>query len=161
MYFQETGAVLKAARKNKQFTQANLAKMVGISRVTVNQFENGGVVDLGARKLFALLSAVGLEVSVTPKKNHSGRINYLQLACTSANVSYKESLTPEDLIGALTTGKVPAEHKPHLRVIFDEVPEKVFQGMLEQLSTWGSPQRIHRNAQKLARQIGSRRAELL
>ncbi|TRZ55182.1 MAG: XRE family transcriptional regulator [Rhodocyclaceae bacterium] len=160
MYFQETGAALKAARKNKQITQANLAKMAGLSRVTVNQLENGGVVDLGAKKLFALLSAVGLEVSVTPKQDRSARRNYLQMACTSANVSYKESLTPEELISALTTGTIPSQFKPHLRVIFDEAPDTVFQGMLEQVSTWGSTKRIHRNAEKLARQIGSRRTDL-
>lgn len=157
MYFQEIGAPLKEARKVRGLTQAALADLVGLSRTTVNQVENGVFPDLGTKKLLVLLSAVGLELALAPKPKHSNHKDYLKLACTSANVSYKESLTPDELVRALLSGVAPIARRPHLRVIFDEVPESVFKGMLAQVSRWVPPERVRRNSEKLAKQIGSRR----
>jgi len=157
MYFQEIGAPLKEARKIRGLTQAALADRVGLCRTTVNQLENGVFPDLGAKKLLALLSAVGLELALAPTPKRSNRKDYLKLACTSANVSYKESLTPDELVRALLSGVAPNARRPQLRVIFDEVPETVFEGMLAQVSRWASSERVRRNSEKLANQIGSRR----
>lgn len=157
MYFQEIAAPIREARKDRGLTQAALAELVGLSRTTVNQLENGVFPDLGAKKLLALLSAVGLEIAVAPKPRSPNRKDFLKLACASANVSYKKSITPDELVRALLSGIAPIERRPQLRVIFDEVPEPVFQGMLAQVSRWASPVRVRRNAETLAKQIGSRR----
>lgn len=156
MYFQQLGRHLTEARKDKGLTQEALAKAVGLSRTTVNQMENGVFPDLGARKLLALLSAVGLDLEVKPKPK-SGK-DYLKLACTSANVSYKESLLPDELARALLAGKAPAARRPQLRVVFDELPDPVFDGLLAQVEPWAKPGRVRRNVERLAVALDSRRA---
>lgn len=157
MYFQEIGAPLKEARKSRGLTQQALAELAGLSRTTVNQLENGVFPDLGAKKLLTLLSAVGLELALAPKPKHSDHKDYLKLACTSANVSFKEFLTPDELVGALLSGMVPKARRPQLRAVFDEVPASVFDGMLAQVGAWATPERVQQNVGKLAGQIGSRR----
>jgi len=45
-----------------------------------------------------------------------------------------------------------------LRVVFDEVPDAIFEGLLAQVSAWSKPDRIRRHVRALADQIGSRRS---
>jgi transcriptional regulator with XRE-family HTH domain len=158
MYFQEIGNALRNARQAKGMTQATLAAVAGVSRTTVNQVENGVFPDLGAKKLLALLAAVGLDFALVPQRAAAGQRDYLKLACTSANVSYKEALTPDELASALLSGKAPPARRPQLRVVFDEVPDAVFEGLLAQVGAWSKPERIRRHADALAEQIGSRRS---
>jgi transcriptional regulator with XRE-family HTH domain len=158
MYFQEIGKALQGARQAKGLTQAALAQAAGVSRTTVNQMENGVFPDLGAKKLLVLLAAVGLDFALTPQRTHAGQRDYLKLACISANVSYKEALTPDELASALLSGKAPPARRPQLRVVFDEVPDAVFEGLLAQVGAWSEPERIWRHAQALADQIGSHRS---
>lgn len=155
MYFQELGEHVRASRKNLGLTQEQLAKTVNISRVTVNQLESGVVAEIGSRKLLALLDAVGLDLLVTPKLR---KRDYLKLACTSASVSYRQSLSPEELAHVLMSGIAPANRRPQLRVVFDEVPESIFEGLLSQVESWTKPGRVRKNAEKLAIQLDSRRA---
>jgi transcriptional regulator with XRE-family HTH domain len=142
MYFQEIGNALRNARQAKGMTQATLAAVAGVSRTTVNQVENGVFPDLGAKKLLALLAAVGLDFALVPQRAAAGQRDYLKLACTSANVS----------------SKAPPARRPQLRVVFDEVPDAVFEGLLAQVGAWSKPERIRRHADALAEQIGSRRS---
>lgn len=156
MYLQQIGEALRCARKAAGLTQEALGQATGVSRVTINQVENGVVSEVGSKKLLALLSAVGLDLAVTPKVGNEK--DYLKLACISANVSYKKVLTPDELAHALLSGKAPAAYRPQLRVVFDEVPEPVFAGMLAQVEKWSKPGRVRKNAESLAAQINSRRA---
>lgn len=158
MYFQEIGKALQNARQAKGLTQAALAQAAGVSRTTVNQLENGVFPDLGTKKLLALLATVGLDVALTPRHPRTSKRDYLKLACASANVSYKEALTPDELASALLSGKALAARRPQLRVVFDEVPDAVFEGLLAQVGAWSKPERVRRNAQALARKLGSRRS---
>lgn len=52
------------ARKSRRISQADLAKMLGMSRTTIGQIENGTVQDIGVRKLLRLLEYLGLELRV-------------------------------------------------------------------------------------------------
>jgi transcriptional regulator with XRE-family HTH domain len=155
MYFQELGKHLRSSRKGLGLTQEQLAKEANVSRVTVNQLENGMVSEIGSRKLLSLLDAVGLDLVITPKMR---KRDYLKLACTSANVSYRDALTPDELAYVLITGNAPATRRPQLRVIFDEVPDTIFEGVLAQIEPWAKSGRVRKNAQKLAIQLDSRRA---
>ncbi|MDO8958851.1 MAG: helix-turn-helix transcriptional regulator [Rhodocyclaceae bacterium] len=156
MYFHQFGRQLRKARQGAGLTQEDLAQAAGVSRVTVNQIENGVFPDLGCRKLLALLAVVGLDLAVTPKERKEK--DYLKLACISANVSHRESLSPDELAHTLLTGKAQASRRSHLRVVFDEVPESVFEGMLSQVEQWVPPGRVRKNAQNLAAQLDSRRS---
>ena len=68
MHFGEIGAAIRSARKASGRTQAELAAALGMSRATVSAIENGTVPEIGVRKLMALAAALGLELSVGPRR---------------------------------------------------------------------------------------------
>lgn len=156
MRYFELGHIVRQARTSAAATQADLAEQAGVTRTTINQLEAGSCPDLGIRKVIRLIDGLGLELNVTSARKKKTP-DYLRMACVSANVSLREPITPDDLAQVFLTGKVPRRLRPHLRVIFDELPSKVFDGLMEQLGT--SParmQRVAKNARQLARKIGSR-----
>ena len=158
MYLAQIGSALREARRAMGLTQADLATRVGLSRTTVNQLERGALSDLGARKLGEVLACVGLRLDVVPDGSRTRhQRDYLRLACISANVSFREPISPDTLAKALLTGKAPADRHPHLRVVFDEVPDQIFDGMVDQVSHWGKPERIRGNVEAVGRAIHSRR----
>lgn len=60
------GANIRAARKQRNLTQTDLSDMLGMSRATLSGIENGTVTEVGIRKVIALCSALGLELTVQP-----------------------------------------------------------------------------------------------
>lgn len=60
------GAAVRAARKEKRMTQAELAALTGVSRHTIMQLESATYGDLGIRKVLSVLTVLGLSVSVGP-----------------------------------------------------------------------------------------------
>ncbi len=158
MYLAQIGTTLREARRTMGLTQAGLATKVGLSRTTINQLERGTLSDLGVRKLGEVLACVGLELDVVPDAPQTRRRrDYLRLACISANVSFREPISPDTLAKALLSGKAPADQHPHLRVVFDEVPDPIFDGLIDQVSHWGKPERIRDNVEAVGRAIHSRR----
>ncbi len=51
--------------------------------------------------------------------------DYLRMACASASTSFRDRLRPDELAQSLLTGKVPANRRPHLRALLEEVPAPV------------------------------------
>lgn len=68
MDLEELGKTLKQARKQKHWTQAELAEQLGMSRATVSALENGTVNEIGIRKVIALCSLLGLELQVQTRQ---------------------------------------------------------------------------------------------
>jgi len=159
MYFQDIGATIRQARLANKLTQEDLAVRADVSRGTINQLEAGVYPDLGVKKLLAILKVLGLDLSIRKtRKTKPAEPDYLELACISANVSYKEPLTPDVLTQTLLTGKVPPKLGPNLRVVYDEVPPRVFVGMVRQVSRWGSkPERVMRHVREVGEAIGCTR----
>lgn len=62
----DIGKKIREARKSRKITQAELAKILGMSRTTIGQIENGTVQEIGVRKLIRLLDFLGLELRVRP-----------------------------------------------------------------------------------------------
>jgi HTH-type transcriptional regulator / antitoxin HipB len=60
----EIGKTIRAERKKRKMSQATLAKILGMSRTTIGQIENGTVQDIGIRKLIRILDVLGLELHV-------------------------------------------------------------------------------------------------
>jgi transcriptional regulator with XRE-family HTH domain len=60
----EIGAAIREARMQRKLTQEQLGEMLGMSRATISGIETGKVLEVGIRKLMALCTALGLEVSV-------------------------------------------------------------------------------------------------
>jgi transcriptional regulator with XRE-family HTH domain len=69
MQLTEVGAVLKEARRAAKLGQQQLAAPLGMSRATISALESGRCQEIGFSKLAALLNAVGLELTVRPRKS--------------------------------------------------------------------------------------------
>ena len=65
---QEIGQLITDTRERKLLTKVQLAKFAGLSRATVDALENGRAKDIGVSRLIRLLSVLGLELVVRPKK---------------------------------------------------------------------------------------------
>ena len=68
MTLQEIGQALQRARKTSKRTQAEVAQELGMSRATVSAIENGTVGEIGVRKIIALATTLGLELSIGPRR---------------------------------------------------------------------------------------------
>jgi transcriptional regulator with XRE-family HTH domain len=62
----EIGQQIKLARKQRKRSQADLATMLGMSRTTIGQIENGTIQEIGVRKLMRILETLELELRVRP-----------------------------------------------------------------------------------------------
>ena len=64
MDMEALGEAVKARRKTLKLTQEAVASANGMSRVTLSNLENGKLRELGVRKLMAICSTLGLEVTL-------------------------------------------------------------------------------------------------
>ncbi len=153
MRLPEIGSAIRAARAAGGLTQAELAVRAGLSRTTLNQLENGVFPDIGVKKVQNVLELLGLDLSVVraPKKR---RPDFVQMACTSASVRYREPLAEDELVHALLSGKVPRNRRPHLRSLLEEAPQTVLKGLLEQVGSWARLGKVARNLAKIAEELG-------
>lgn len=69
MNYQEIGKALSHYREARGLTQTKLAELTGISRATINSFENGRGSDIGVKKLMGLLAVLEQELTVKPKSS--------------------------------------------------------------------------------------------
>ncbi len=157
MRIQELGSEIRRVRQARGLTQAQLARAAGLSRETLNLLESGLVRDLGIRKVLAVLDHLGLGVTLE-EGMPPRRPDYLSMACTTANVSFKSALTEDELIHALVTGKVPAKRGPHLRALFNEAPIPLLQGLTNEAARWTKPGKLEKNLRKLASDLGVSRS---
>jgi len=63
------GKQIREARKSRKISQAEMAKVLSMSRTTIGQIENGTVHEIGVRKLIRILEYLGLELRVRPAGN--------------------------------------------------------------------------------------------
>jgi transcriptional regulator with XRE-family HTH domain len=68
MKLQEIGPKIKELRKDKGFTQENLSKISGISRITLGKLERGGVASISIRTLYIILNTLGFEIELKSKQ---------------------------------------------------------------------------------------------
>jgi transcriptional regulator with XRE-family HTH domain len=67
MDYSELGVLCANLRQETKQTQQRVANNIGISRATLNAFENGRSVDMGVKKLLKLLDYYGYQLTVKPK----------------------------------------------------------------------------------------------
>ena len=154
LYFAAFGQMVREARLARHLTQRELALRAGLSRMTLNQLENGLVPDLGIRKVGAVLDVLELELLVQPVGSGSQTTDFLAMASTSVGVSLKEGLHPEELEQALLSGKVPPGKRAHLITLLEEAPVWLLEGLVRQVGSWTKPGKVQRNLRKLAEQLG-------
>jgi transcriptional regulator with XRE-family HTH domain len=132
MNLAEIGQRIRERREALGLSQDRLAKLGGLSRVTVNQLETGAIGELGVTKLLALLDLLGLtlDASTRPERKHA-----LQMASRTASVSYKTSLEPGVLARALADGMLPAAITPHVATLLDEAPLSIIVSAIEEAAS--------------------------
>lgn len=156
MRIQDFSSQIRKARLERGLTQAQLAASAGLSRETLNLLENGLVRELGFRKVLAVLDTLGLDLALEPGRGPR-RPDYVRMACTTANVSFKSALTQDELIHALVTGKVPAKRSAHIRALLDEAPAALLSGLAGEAARWTRPGKLEKNLLRLARDAGASR----
>lgn len=60
----EIGQNIREERKKRKLSQAQLANLLGMSRTTISQIENGIVQDIGIRKIIRILEILNLEIKI-------------------------------------------------------------------------------------------------
>jgi transcriptional regulator with XRE-family HTH domain len=151
MQLYEIGQQVAQRRTELQLSQAQLAKLSGLSRLTINQLESGRLKDLGVAKLMHLLNVLGIELKAEAQSNRRG----LFKATVSANVSYQKELTQEGLAEALATGAIPPGFEAQVSAILDEAPLPVVVKAVEEAAsqTGVRPKRIWKNLANWSRDL--------
>lgn len=131
MQLREIGRRVAERRATLQLTQGQLASLAGLSRLTINQLEAGKLKDLGAAKLISLLHLLGLSLDVRDARPRRGLLK----ASISANVSYQQEVTPEQLAEVLSSGELPGELEAPVATLLDETPLPVVVQAVEEAAT--------------------------
>ena len=69
MDFKEFGLEIAKLRKTKKISQSELCNDLHISRATLSSFENGGIVDIGFKKVLQIADYLGYELSMREKSD--------------------------------------------------------------------------------------------
>lgn len=158
MRLSEIGQRIKEQRRALGLTQEQLARLSELSRTTINQMENGTLVDLGYAKLSHLLAVLGLDLQARPA---TGLEHALVVAARTASTSYKKPLAPETLAEMLASGDAPDEYRPHLMTLLDETPLPVVLKAIQetvQRSPAATPRKVMQHMAKWAEELHSYRA---
>ena len=67
--FDELGKEFATLRKSKNITSQQMAKDLNISRSTISNFENGGIVDIGFKKVLQIADYLGYEIIIKEKSS--------------------------------------------------------------------------------------------
>lgn len=119
MNLAQIGGEIHNKRIQSGLAQEQLAKFAGLSRVTINQLENGTLADLGYTKLKAVMDVLSLDMDTVEP---SGLKSALTVAARSISTSYRDVITPDMLSVMLRSGIVPVQFQPHLMALLDETP---------------------------------------
>ena len=76
--------------------------------------------------------------------------DFILMACTSASVSYRESLTKKELVQALRSGEVPQNRRAHLVTLLEEAPDTLLKGLVEQVGKSMEPGELEKNLWRIA-----------
>jgi hypothetical protein len=107
--------------------------------------------------VFAVLQKLGIDLAIVEARGQPRRPDFVRMACTTANVSYKSALTEDELVRALLTGKVPPRREAHIRTLLDEAPLPLLSGLAAEAARWSKPGRLQSNLSRLAREVGASR----
>jgi transcriptional regulator with XRE-family HTH domain len=157
MQLREVGMHVHEKRKELGITQAQLAKLAGLSRTTVNQLESGALEDLGYTKLNQLLSMLGLSFDAKQRIKKSPA---LKMAAQTASTSYQKILTSDVLKNILKSGVMPDDFKPHVMTLLDETPLQLVIGAIHEtsLETNTPTKTVMKHVSAMAKELHTHRA---
>lgn len=157
MNLADIGHLVQARREALGLSQARLARLAGLSRATINQLENGSLVDLGAAKLLALLNLLGMDLAAQAR---APQAQALALLSQTVSVSYKTALRPDALADALVAGALPQALVPHVATMLDEAPLPLILAGVEEVAqrTRTPPKTLWKHLTAWAHELQSPRA---
>lgn len=82
--------------------------------------------------------------------------DYIGMACTTAGVSLRKALAPDELVRALLNGKATPGKQAHFVVLLEEAHPALLRGLVAQVGAWGKPGQVARNVRKIAGALGVR-----
>ena len=160
----EFSSAVRTRRADMGLTQTALAVLSGLSRATINQLENGTLQDLSLTRVARLLGVLGLSVHVTAPRAKSHRLSApqrsaLDLAAATASVSYRTTISEEQLREVFRSKVAPDELRPHLSTLLDEAPMSLLASAVEELHAELGVERtqIWKQMRDLARQLKTSR----
>lgn len=158
MNIQSLGILIKSQREALGITQAKLASLTQTSRTTINELETGKIKELGASKVFMVMEILGLSLNINGQQQADDK-KILKQMTNSANVSYKNTLTPSAFSKALLTGRIPTGFEGNLLYFFDEAPysevNRAIFAVAQQKKV--PPKTIRRIAKRMAQEMKSPR----
>ncbi len=156
MNLADIGLLIQTRREALGLSQARLARLSGLSRATINQLENGSLVDLGTHRLLGLLHLLGMDLTA---QTHTPRTQALALLSQTASVSYKTALMPDALAQALVSGELPDALLPQVSTLLDEAPLPLIVSGLEEVAqrTHTPPKTLWKNLTAWAQALQSPR----
>ena len=152
----DIGLLVQARREALGLSQARLARLSGLSRATINQLENGSLVDLGTHRLLGLLQLLGMGLTA---QTRTPRTQALAMLSQTASVSYKTALMPDALAQALVSGELPDALLPQVSTLLDEAPLPLIVSGLEEVAqrTHTPPKTLWKNLTAWAQALQSPR----
>ncbi len=156
MNLADIGLLIQTRREALGLSQARLARLSGLSRATINQLENGSLVDLGTHRLLGLLQLLGMDLTA---QTRTPRTQALALLSRTASVSYKKALMPDALAQALVSGELPDALLPQVSTLLDEAPLPLIVSGLEEVAqrTHTPPKTLWKNLTAWAQALQSPR----
>ncbi|MBD8049080.1 helix-turn-helix transcriptional regulator [Limnohabitans radicicola] len=156
MNLTDIGLIVQTRREALGLSQARLARLSGLSRATINQLENGSLVDLGTHRLLGLLHLLGMDLTA---QTRTPRTKALALLSQTASVSYKTALMPDALAQALVSGELPDALLPQVSTLLDEAPLPLIVSGLEEVAqrTHTPPKTLWKNLTAWAQALQSPR----
>ena len=152
----EIGNLVCSRRGQLGLSQAQLARLAGLSRATINQLERGSLKDLGAAKLIALAGMLGIEFSAHPR---AAKANGLRMATVTSSVSHRKPMSAAMLSTALRSGEIPRGYEAHIANLLDEAPLAIVVMAVEESARPGiiTPKKIWTHLQRWAGELQSTR----
>lgn len=145
MNLAQIGGEIHHKRVQVGLLQEQVARFAGLSRVTINQLENGTLKDLGYTKLKAVMEILGLDMETVQP---AGLKSALAIAARSISTSYRDIMTAEMLATMLRSGVAPPQFQPHLMALLDETPLPVVVKAVAEAATSDVP------AKKIMKHLG-------
>lgn len=119
------GKQVRQMRLALGISQVTLARLAGLTRVTIGNLEAGKLRDLGFQKVLRICELLGLNLSTsTPAGTH----DWLRIAAQTASTSYGTVMTAAELQAILITGIVPDRLAAHMATLLQEAPPSVVLG---------------------------------
>ena len=153
----DIGRKVKDKRVLLNLSQAKLASLSKVSRVTINALENAQLKEIGITKLLSIMKSLGMTFDF----KHNSEPNKVLIQITnSANVSYKHAITPTIFKNALVKATMPKKYIGNMMYFFDEAPESMVDKTIQAIATLKKiePIIIKNNAKKIAQEIKSPRS---